>query len=161
MQRFGVLTFHSKLADWDDDEPATAPAAASRSDKVVVLKYMFTLEELAEDPAALQEIKEDIQDECADKFQTLGTVANVTVFDLEPDGIATVRFSTIEAANACVELMNGRHFASRTVHAYISDGDEKFKKTRQKAKGMFDAEADAVEEKRLNEFGDWIEESAK
>lgn len=36
----------SKLADWDDDEPSTLPDTSSRFDKVVVLKHMFTLEEI-------------------------------------------------------------------------------------------------------------------
>lgn len=38
-------TKYSKLADWDDDDPALK-AAASKWDKVVILKHMFTLKEL-------------------------------------------------------------------------------------------------------------------
>ncbi len=36
----------SKLADWDDDDPSTLDDNSSRWDKVVILKYMFTLKEL-------------------------------------------------------------------------------------------------------------------
>jgi hypothetical protein len=36
----------SKLADWDDDDPSLLPDTSSRWDKVVILKHMFTLQEL-------------------------------------------------------------------------------------------------------------------
>jgi HIV Tat-specific factor 1 len=36
----------SKLADWDDDDPSVLPETGSRWDKVVILKHMFTLQEL-------------------------------------------------------------------------------------------------------------------
>ena len=36
----------SKLADWDDDDPSILPETSSRWDKVVILKHMFTLQEL-------------------------------------------------------------------------------------------------------------------
>ncbi|KAL9098543.1 MAG: hypothetical protein Q9163_005816, partial [Psora crenata] len=35
-----------KLADWDDDDPQTLQDTSSRWDKVVILKHMFTLQEL-------------------------------------------------------------------------------------------------------------------
>ena len=52
---------NSKLADWDDDDPQQSVEASSRWDKVVILKHMFTLDELSEDPAAILDIKEDIR----------------------------------------------------------------------------------------------------
>ena len=36
----------SKLADWDDDDPQAMQDTSSRWDKVVILKHMFTLQEL-------------------------------------------------------------------------------------------------------------------
>ncbi|OCK83087.1 splicing factor U2AF-associated protein 2 [Lepidopterella palustris CBS 459.81] len=143
---------NSKLTDWDDDEPAL-PTMSSRFDKVVILKHMFTLQELQEDPAAILDIKEDIRDECS----KLGEVTNVVLFDKEKDGVASVRFANVEAAKACVRLMSGRHFDGRTVVAFISDGSEKFKKTSEKKSGMFNAEDDEEDEKRLDEFGAWLE----
>lgn len=47
------------------------------------------------------EIKEDIRDECA----KVGTVTNVVLYDQETDGVASVRYSTVEAANACVRVI--------------------------------------------------------
>jgi HIV Tat-specific factor 1 len=40
------LTWISKLADWDDDDPQALEQTSSRQDKVVILKHMFTLQEL-------------------------------------------------------------------------------------------------------------------
>lgn len=119
----------ARLADWDDDEPGgLLETSSSRWDKVVILKHMFTLQELEEDPAAILDIKEDIREECS----KLGEVTNVVLFDLEVDGIASVRFSNAEAARACVGVMDGRSFDGRTVEAYISVGNEQFKKSKKK-----------------------------
>ncbi|KAE9376792.1 hypothetical protein N431DRAFT_330804 [Stipitochalara longipes BDJ] len=118
----------ARLADWSDDEPSSIVETSSRWDKVVILKHMFTLEELAEDPAAILDIKEDIREECS----KLGEVTNVVLFDMEEEGVASVRFSNAEAARACVEVMDGRSFAGQKVVAYISEGKEHFKKSKKK-----------------------------
>lgn len=118
----------ARLADWSDDEPSALTETSSRYDKVVILKHMFTLEELAEDSAAILDIKEDIREECS----KLGEVTNVVLFDLEEEGIATVRFGNAEAARACVSMMDGRNFGGQKVLAYISEEKEQFKKSKQK-----------------------------
>ncbi|KAG6020255.1 hypothetical protein E4U19_006571 [Claviceps sp. Clav32 group G5] len=116
----------AKLADWDDDDPYPAVAqASSKKDKTVILRHMFTLQELREDPAALLEIKEDIRDECA----KLGTVTSVVLYDEEPDGIVSVRFKDAESAVACIQLMHGRSFDGRVVDASLKTGKEKFRKS--------------------------------
>lgn len=119
----------ARLADWSDDEPSSILETSSRWDKVVILKHMFTLDELAEDPAAILDIKEDIREECS----KLGEVTNVVLFDMEEEGVASVRFSNSEAARACVEVMDGRSFAGQKVVAYISEGKEHFKKSKKKS----------------------------
>lgn len=53
-----------------------------------------------ENPASILDIKEDIREECA----KLGDVTNVVLFDREEDGVASVRFTTPEAARACVRV---------------------------------------------------------
>ena len=88
----------SKLADWDDED--VQPQAYGRWAKVVILRYMFTLEELEQDPAALLELKEDVREECG----KLGEVTNVVLFDAEKDGIMSVRFADEESAIDCVKV---------------------------------------------------------
>ncbi|KAL1862157.1 hypothetical protein Plec18170_000981 [Paecilomyces lecythidis] len=149
---------NSKLADWDDDDVAALPDTSSKWDRVVVLKHMFTLKEIEEDPAAILDIKEDIRDECS----KLGEVTNVVLYDREPDGVVTVRFSDLEAARQCVRMMDGRFFSGTRVEAYIADGSERFKKTNEKRAALEDMaenglDADQDEYRRLDEFGSWLE----
>jgi HIV Tat-specific factor 1 len=123
----------ARLADWDDDDPSALHETGtgfghSKPQKVVILKHMFTLEELAEDPAAILDIKEDIREECT----KLGEVTNVVLYDLEPEGIASVRFKEEDSAWKCVQLMNGRAFAGQRVEAYVSEGKERFRKSKEK-----------------------------
>lgn len=129
-----------RLADWgdEDDNPSTMNEVSSRFDKIVVMKHMFTLEDLAEDPAAYLDIKEEVREEC-EKF---GQVTNVILYDKEPDGVITVRFSDKIAAQACVQMNDGRSFDKRKVVAYISTGNEKFVKSR---KGNSEGEAERME----------------
>ncbi|KAJ5717012.1 hypothetical protein N7488_002658 [Penicillium malachiteum] len=151
---------NSKLADWDDDDPAAAlPETNSRQDKTVILKHMFTLQELEEDVAAILDIKEDIRDECS----KIGDVTNVVLYDKEEDGVVSVRFADPAAARQCVQTMDGRFFGGTRVEAYISQGREKFKKTNERRAALedmaehgLDAE-DEEEEERLNQFGNWLE----
>ena len=49
--------------------------------RVVVLKHMFSLKELKEDPALLIDLKQDVWEEC----EKLGEVTNVNLYDLEPE----------------------------------------------------------------------------
>ncbi|KAL8741565.1 MAG: hypothetical protein Q9184_008372 [Pyrenodesmia sp. 2 TL-2023] len=149
---------NNKLADWDDDDPQAMQDTSSRWDKVVILKHMFTLKELEDDPAAILDIKEDIREECA----KIAPVTNVVLFDKEPDGVASVRFSNAEGAKACVRVMDSRFFAGARVEAYIADGSEKFKKSSEKKVTLGDEDEDedggeAEEGKRLDQFGSWLE----
>lgn len=52
--------------------------------------------------------------------------------------------------------MNGRHFSGMKVEAYIADGSEKFKKSSEKKAAIDEDEGE--ESKRLDEFGEWLEE---
>ena len=146
---------NARLADWsdDDDNPSAIKDTSSRFDKVVVLKHMFTLQELEDDPAAILDIKEDVRDEA----EKLGPVTNVVLFDAEEDGVITVRFGNAEAASACVSAMNGRHFDCRVVEAYTSNGKERFKKTkkdrRHELEDSNDSSAEETEVKAGNTEG--------
>ncbi|KAK4147723.1 uncharacterized protein C8A04DRAFT_8820 [Dichotomopilus funicola] len=127
----------AKLADWSDDEPsaidstnpvstATGGPASSKYDRLVILRHMFTLDELQEDPTALLDIKDDVREECA----KLGPVTNVVLYDQEEEGIMSVKFKTREAAEACLRLMHGRAFAGRIVEAFFATGREKFRRSK-------------------------------
>ncbi|RPA95320.1 splicing factor U2AF-associated protein [Choiromyces venosus 120613-1] len=144
---------NNKLADWDDDDPSKIADTTSKYDKVVILRHMFTLKQLEEDPTAILDLKEDIREEC----EKLGDVTNVVLYDKEEDGIVSVRFANAESARACVGVMHGRFFDGQKVEAYIFDGLEKFRKTSTKKT----AEEEEAEQERLEKFGNWLEESGE
>jgi len=107
---------------------------------------MFTLQELEEDATAVLDLKEDVRLEC----EKLGDVTNVLLYDKEPEGVMTVRFRTVESAQACIRIMNHRFFGGQQVEAYIADGSEKFQKSAAKDEEENEAE-------RLENFGSWLE----
>ena len=55
--------------------------------------------------------------------------------------------------------MDGRFFDRRRLHAYIADGNERFKKTNEKKVTLGDDDDEEEnEDKRLDQFGEWLEE---
>ena len=154
-------TFYSRLADWSDDDVSALPETGARLDKVVILKHMFTLAELQEDPTAMLDIKEDIREECA----KIGEVTNVVLYDLEPDGVASIRFSDSMAARECIRVMDGRFFAGTKVEAYTPEGDEevKFRKSNPEKASIEKDESDGAdrETERLTASETWLDEGEK
>ncbi len=106
-----------------------------------------------DEPSLLLDLKEDVRDECS----KIGDVTNVVLFDKEPDGIMTVRFSTEEAAGKCIAAMDGRYFGGRTVAAELYDGKRRYQKAGKDA----NENGDVSEEVRLESFGKWLEEDSK
>lgn len=95
----------TKVNDWDDsdDERAAQPerdTGPSTNACTLVLKKMFTLAELDEDPTLLLDLKQDVREEC----ESLGEVTNVVLWDKEPEGVITVRFADPAAARACLKV---------------------------------------------------------
>ncbi|KAI9329586.1 hypothetical protein DFJ73DRAFT_860497 [Zopfochytrium polystomum] len=133
-----------KRLDWFEEEEGKKSAKLS---KIVVLKHMFTKEEIDQDPTLLLDLKQDVRDEC-EKF---GEVTNVILYDHSDDGVMTVRFKEQEAAERCVERNDGRFFAGRKIAAYLYDGKEKFKETKTQA------DIEAEEAKRLAAYEAWLE----
>jgi HIV Tat-specific factor 1 len=130
-----------KLEDWDSEdefgptltEMDKLSNQANKNGRVVVLKHMFTLQELDEDPSLLLDLKDDVREECA----ILGDVTNVVLYDVrefffppathpyfsltvpfipsflqqEPQGVMTVKFRDPISAKACIIV--GRFFYRR------------------------------------------------
>lgn len=141
---------------WNADEEegvveaqAVDPAEKARQDKlakIVVLKHLFTPDELKADPAASLDIKEDILLE-SEKF---GPVTSVHVFEDSEEGKCAVKFTSKEAASDCIAAFEGRYFGGQRISAELYDGSFKLRGHVQKQDG--DAEA------RLERFAEWLEE---
>ncbi|RAL41931.1 unnamed protein product [Cuscuta campestris] len=102
-----------KMLGWGgrDDEKVSIPTT-------VVLRHMFSPAELRADESLLPELKEDVKEECA----KLGPVDSIKVCENHPQGVILIRFKDRKDARKCIELMNGRWFGGRQVHASEDDG---------------------------------------
>ncbi|WJX19144.1 hypothetical protein P8452_08864 [Trifolium repens] len=109
----------------------------------VVLRYMFTLAEMRADENLRLELEEDVKEECS----KLGPIDAVKVCENHPQGVVLVKFKDRKGAHACIELMNGRWFGGRQIHASEDDGLINHATVR-------DLEEDA---KRLEKFGEELE----
>ncbi|XP_030472297.2 splicing factor U2AF-associated protein 2 isoform X1 [Syzygium oleosum] len=102
-----------KILGWGgrDDAKVLVPVT-------VVLQYMFTPAEMRADENLRLELEEDVREECV----KLGPVDSVKVCENHPQGVVLVKFKDRKDAEKCIELMNGRWFGGRQVHASVDDG---------------------------------------
>ncbi|KAJ9669894.1 hypothetical protein PVL29_026454 [Vitis rotundifolia] len=128
-----------KILGWGghDDAKLSIPAT-------VVLRYMFTPAEMRADPNLRSELEGDVQEECI----KLGPVDLVKVCESHPQGVVLVKYKDRRDAQKCIELMNGRWFGGRQVHASEDDGSVNHALVR-------DLDADA---ERLEAFGAELED---
>ncbi|XP_078374970.1 17S U2 SnRNP complex component HTATSF1-like isoform X2 [Oculina patagonica] len=121
-----------KLLDWVERD------TRKKHERIVVFKNMFDIAEFEKNPILITDLRDDMKAEC-EKF---GEVRKVIVFDRNIEGICSVAFSTFEAADACLPVMNGRWFAGRRITAERWDGVTSFKVE----------ETDKEREERLGEW---------
>ncbi|KAH9485373.1 Splicing factor U2AF-associated protein 2 [Psilocybe cubensis] len=145
-----------KIDEWGDDDgfgPMPDPVedtATSAKSRVVVLKHMFSPKDIEEDASLLLDLKEDVREECS----SLGEVTNVVLYDLEKEGIMTVKFRDPIAAQACVLKMDGRYFDKRRIEASLFSGRQRFK--RSGAGEDLGGDSEEAEKKRLDDFAQWL-----
>ncbi|XP_058005506.1 splicing factor U2AF-associated protein 2 isoform X2 [Hevea brasiliensis] len=127
-----------KILGWGglDDAKVSIPAT-------VVLRYMFTPAEMRADENLRSELELDVKGECV----KLGPVDSVKVCENHPQGVVLVKFKDRKDARKCIELMNGRWFSGRQIHASEDDGSVNHALVR-------DFEDDAA---RLEQFGAELE----
>ncbi|KAL0145970.1 splicing factor u2af-associated protein 2 [Mucor lusitanicus] len=133
--------------DWVEEEGGKKQEKFS---KIVILKNMYTQEELDTDPTLLLELKEDVREEC----EKLGEVTNVILYDKSPGGIISVRYKEKESADACIALMDKRFFGGRQISAEVFDGKTKY----EKSGGKLTEEEEEAERLRLERYAKWLEE---
>ena len=123
-----------------------------RKKTTVILKGMFTLDEMFADADFRVELEEDVEAE-AKKF---GEVTKVKVFTTNPDGVVSVRFKDEEAAEKCAAAMKGRWFGGTRLEAGMWDGLTNYAK-----QGLAGDETEAEQNSRLERFGKSLEEGGE
>ncbi|KAI8318379.1 hypothetical protein GQ54DRAFT_300437 [Martensiomyces pterosporus] len=138
---------------------------AERYKRTVILKHMFTLQELEEDVTLLLDLTEDVREEC----EKLGAVSSVKIYDMSEEGVISVKFKDELAARACVKAMNGRFFAGQQIEASIYDGHTRYKSSAKNAsvaaasgsgeQGTAGNEQndDDEEAKRMEKYSEWLD----
>lgn len=124
--------------------------AKMKRKRTLVIRNMYEPEELAQDPAFLLELRQDLDEECTAR---IGPVTSIHILDyLGDEGICTVTFTTAEHARLGVKLMDGRFFAGRQLRASLYDGS--FRLRERRVNPITDEDA------RIDNFGTWLEEQS-
>ncbi|PVI07093.1 hypothetical protein DM02DRAFT_351290 [Periconia macrospinosa] len=132
-----------KLADWSDNEEEVKKTYAPKKNKwakMCIIKNVFQLHQLEEEDAAVLEIKEDMRDE-AEKY---GTVTKVVLYDKEPEGIVSVRFSDFKGAEEFCARANGKRYNGGPLKISIAEDRPRFKKSPRGGEG--EGEGDSEDE---------------
>lgn len=111
-----------------------------RKKLIVVLRRMFTLEEVYADANLRKELEDDVREEAE---RTCGPVESVKTYTTSKDGTMTVLFKSLAAAEACVSAWNGRWFDGRQIEASLWDGKSKFVSDRHESEAAQNARLDA------------------
>jgi RNA recognition motif-containing protein len=119
----------------------------SKYDKVVVLENMFDPVEFEGNPASLQDIKDDVREEC----EKYGDVRKLMVFDRNPKGVISVGFKDFESADLCIQAMQGRYFGGKVIKAHSWDGETSY----------HIEESEEEKRKRLKDWEKYLEEDEK
>lgn len=92
--------------------------------KRVILKNMFTLEEILEDTDLLLFLKEEVEEKCSE----LGIEAKkIDIYDKHPDGVIAVTFPEFEQAQSCIKALDNMYYAGRIIKADLWDGKTKYR----------------------------------
>ena len=104
---------------WHEEKAEKSKKAAG----VVVIKHMFTPEQIDDDATVINDLREDLESEC----KKWGTVKKIMIFDRHHEGVVSVKFAEIEAAHKCIKVMNGRAYDQKYLEAAMWDGHTSYK----------------------------------
>lgn len=129
-----------KLLSWEPE------VVKEVQQKKVVLKNMFTPEEIIKDVELLEILKEDVEEMCEmQKWEA----KRIDICDKHPEGVITVVFATPDQAEKCVKTLDKYKYAGKIISAELWDG-----KTKYKIK-----ETDEEYQKRLEKWHDDLQKS--
>mmetsp|Transcript_12128 Transcript_12128/g.17975 ORF Transcript_12128/g.17975 Transcript_12128/m.17975 type:complete len:392 (+) Transcript_12128:174-1349(+) len=143
---------------WDESENGRI-AGGLKGLRIIVLMNMFDPRELEHDDddnngdentgdTRLHALEREIHTEC----EEIGTVEKITIFSKHPAGVVIVKFVKPNDASDAVKAFNGKVRGNgRKLEASFWDGTTDYT--------VVDVEKEEKEaEKRLDKFGDWLEE---
>lgn len=107
-----------KLLSW---EPKHKPEIKQ---KKVILKNMFTPDDILKDAELILELKEDVELKCSQlKFEA----KKIDIYDKHEDGVIAVSFAEHEQAESFIKSLDNQLYDGRVVRAELWDGKTKYK----------------------------------
>lgn len=132
--RLAITARHlvDEALSWSDEHQVQKGAP-----RIVILRNVF-------DPVSAQYdiIRDDMREGC----EQCGQVEKITVFERNEDGAVAVKFSSVEASLKCINVMNGRWYDGRKLHAGFYDGHTNYTYR----------ETDHERKQREQNWQDWI-----
>ncbi|TKR59599.1 hypothetical protein L596_029247 [Steinernema carpocapsae] len=125
-------------------EPEKSRAFRPVCECTVVIKHLFTLDEMEADVTLGEKLKEEVTETC----KRYGTVKKVVMHENNPDGVASVTFENVENSDEAVRTLNGRLVKGRHLEVSLWDGKTKYEV----------AETEEQRERRLNQWSRYLEE---
>lgn len=138
LQKFKNKTEIERTLGWAEEDQ-------ERGLKIVIIENMFSPEELIKDKGLRKDIEYDIVGLCQKKC---GTIKKWEIFENNPLGIVKIKFETPKAAELCTLQFNKRTYNGRILKVYYWDGKTDYSIIKEK---------EDEKEKRMKEFGDWLE----
>jgi len=124
-----------RLLDWDE----RPTVKREKHEKVVVIKGLYSVDEIKKDYDLIKKIKDDLRT----ALEQYGEVKKILIHENNQEGVATVSFREIEMADRCCEYMDNRVWRNgRVISCETWDGETKY-------------EVEETEEERQKRIADW------
>jgi HIV Tat-specific factor 1 len=138
IQRYKLRTEVGRKLGWNEEDD-------EKGLKIVIFKNMFEVSDFFEDEGFEDDLKLDIIEGCEEKF---GKIDKFLIFYDNPQGIIKVKFHNPASAEKCIEELNGTYYNGRLIEVFYWDSKTDYNKFQEDEKSQ---------EKRLDEFGQWLE----
>lgn len=137
---------------WDDGENGRITGGL-KGLCIIVLKHMFKVDKISRmDEESGDKILKEVESKVREECEKLGHVEKITIFSKNPAGVVIVKFTKPTAASRAIEIYKGMEgpIEGRQIDATFWDGVTDFTV-------RDDAGEKKETEKRLDEFGKWLD----
>ncbi|VIO96048.1 HIV TAT specific factor 1, putative [Brugia malayi] len=118
-QKKRFIENQERIFEWKPEKPRNYRPI---SDCTIVMKNMFTLEQMMKNATLLLDLEEEVRKVC----ERFGAVKKVVVHDNNPEGVICVTFQNVEHSDTAVRSLNGRVVDGRQISVTLWDGKTKY-----------------------------------
>ncbi|MFH4974058.1 hypothetical protein AB6A40_000767 [Gnathostoma spinigerum] len=118
-QKKRYIENQQRIFEWKPEKPRNYRPICECT---VVLKNMFTLDQMMKNSALLLDLEEEVR-KTSERF---GKVKKIVVHDNNPDGVVCVTFDNVEGSDTMIRSLNGRVVDGRKITAELWDGKTKY-----------------------------------